>query len=325
MSKIYLNVGYDEKDEVKKLGAKFDWNETMWYTDSKNGEVKFAKWIPKKIEIKEIKTKGCQIIPMCKPKKSLKNVLSVSVYNEVKKFITNKEICEFCGESGKELGEMYNIFDETQKLSDLKCLCAQCLPILNINLHYKKDSYDALIERFTEFSGLEKKPVQSLISQAFELNKVKIERYDFSLVEKDGIEVKDIEMPKFENITLGDLPPNGYFNFNIKDFITLDEMIDFTKELYEDFEEICKISYCDNGTFLIYCYFEEKPTKLASKFIDKLKYSNELEYRSCENKKPLYTFDAFKIKPRINKDDDEDFDISDEIYKKLSLKCKTIS
>lgn len=42
---VYLNVPFSEKDEVKKLGAKFDWGKKMWYFIGDRNNNKFAKWI----------------------------------------------------------------------------------------------------------------------------------------------------------------------------------------------------------------------------------------------------------------------------------------
>ena len=35
-NKIYLNVPYDEKDEAKKMGAKWDKSKKRWYIEPKN-------------------------------------------------------------------------------------------------------------------------------------------------------------------------------------------------------------------------------------------------------------------------------------------------
>lgn len=48
--KIYLNVPYEEKEEAKKLGAKWDNAEKSWYCTISPGENnKFKKWIPNNI------------------------------------------------------------------------------------------------------------------------------------------------------------------------------------------------------------------------------------------------------------------------------------
>ena len=43
---LYLNVPYSEKEEAKRLGAKWDPRVKKWYTDAYPKDyVKFAKWI----------------------------------------------------------------------------------------------------------------------------------------------------------------------------------------------------------------------------------------------------------------------------------------
>ena len=46
---IYLNVPFAEKDTVKKMGAKWDWNAKRWFVcDSERIKARFAKWLPAK-------------------------------------------------------------------------------------------------------------------------------------------------------------------------------------------------------------------------------------------------------------------------------------
>ncbi len=44
---IFLDCPYSEKDEVKKLGAKFDWAEKKWFIPPELEIAPFAKWLPK--------------------------------------------------------------------------------------------------------------------------------------------------------------------------------------------------------------------------------------------------------------------------------------
>ena len=46
IDKIYLNVPYEEKDEAKKYGAKWDKEAKLWYTDGYNAQFGIEKWIP---------------------------------------------------------------------------------------------------------------------------------------------------------------------------------------------------------------------------------------------------------------------------------------
>jgi hypothetical protein len=45
--KIYLNVPFEEKDQVKALGAKWDWDEKKWYFTDENKRDLFLPWLPK--------------------------------------------------------------------------------------------------------------------------------------------------------------------------------------------------------------------------------------------------------------------------------------
>ncbi len=42
---LYLNIPYNEKDEAKKLFAKWDPNKKQWYATNKKDYYKFKKWI----------------------------------------------------------------------------------------------------------------------------------------------------------------------------------------------------------------------------------------------------------------------------------------
>jgi exodeoxyribonuclease VII large subunit len=44
---IFLDCPYSEKDEVKKLGAKFDWTAKKWFIPPEIEIAPFAKWLPK--------------------------------------------------------------------------------------------------------------------------------------------------------------------------------------------------------------------------------------------------------------------------------------
>jgi len=43
--RVYLNCPFEEKDEAKALGAKWDWRQKKWYVTGEGDITKFAKWI----------------------------------------------------------------------------------------------------------------------------------------------------------------------------------------------------------------------------------------------------------------------------------------
>ena len=45
VKKIYIKVSFDEKDEAKKLGAKWDGDKKSWYIMSNQDKALFSKWV----------------------------------------------------------------------------------------------------------------------------------------------------------------------------------------------------------------------------------------------------------------------------------------
>ncbi|MDO8455069.1 MAG: DUF5710 domain-containing protein [Sulfurimonas sp.] len=46
INQIYLNISYDEKDEAKEYGAKWDKELKLWYTDVYNAKFGIERWMP---------------------------------------------------------------------------------------------------------------------------------------------------------------------------------------------------------------------------------------------------------------------------------------
>lgn len=46
MSRHYLNVPFKEKDQAKRLGARFDWEQKRWYVQGDSDLTIFAAWLP---------------------------------------------------------------------------------------------------------------------------------------------------------------------------------------------------------------------------------------------------------------------------------------
>lgn len=61
--RIYLDVPYDEKEEAKSLGAKWNPRVKKWYAETRPEEyVKFSKWILKDTDDAIIATEYIHII-----------------------------------------------------------------------------------------------------------------------------------------------------------------------------------------------------------------------------------------------------------------------
>jgi hypothetical protein len=50
MTKIYLNVGYAEKDQVKNLGARWDLTREKWYVPLGTDYKSFERWLPNELK-----------------------------------------------------------------------------------------------------------------------------------------------------------------------------------------------------------------------------------------------------------------------------------
>lgn len=50
MTKIYLNVGYAEKDQVKNLGARWDLTRQKWYVPLGTDYKPFERWLPDELK-----------------------------------------------------------------------------------------------------------------------------------------------------------------------------------------------------------------------------------------------------------------------------------
>ena len=67
MERCYLNVSYAEKEEVKCLGAKWDWNQKRWYFTNEDDRDLFKKWLPSiSIKVEDLSDEQQQMIRYAK-------------------------------------------------------------------------------------------------------------------------------------------------------------------------------------------------------------------------------------------------------------------
>ena len=53
---LYLNCPFEDKDECKLLGGRWDKNEKKWYAEVNSDVAKFYKWLPKGVDFDAFKT-----------------------------------------------------------------------------------------------------------------------------------------------------------------------------------------------------------------------------------------------------------------------------
>lgn len=70
--KIYLNVPFKEKENAKKYGALFDWDNRMWYYTNPNESFKFEKWkIKTAMKFEDLSDEQQQLIKLVKEGKNV--------------------------------------------------------------------------------------------------------------------------------------------------------------------------------------------------------------------------------------------------------------
>ena len=143
----YINVMYNEKDLAKNLGAKFDFNNKLWYIPQDINELNEKKILKKWELIKQVALTGedrnyggndlfVDLIPKSCWFKNVRTSVARKDWDILRKHIYSRVnyICECCGIDTKnnkiqlEAHERwhYNKTDKIQKLVRLIALCKNC-------------------------------------------------------------------------------------------------------------------------------------------------------------------------------------------------------
>ena len=212
MSIIYLAVPFEEKDEVKKLGAKWDNNEKKWYIldNLKNKEILLEKY---KINNNPIILDGedrnycgnelfVDLIPRSCWFSNVRSCVHITEWDRIRNYIYTRVnyICECCGINTKENNIQLEAherwsYDETtytQKLVRIIALCQQCHQTTHIGLagiNGKTNEAENHLKKIRRFSDEE---CELHIKEAFTLwnNRNKyLWNLDLSLMENNGIKL----------------------------------------------------------------------------------------------------------------------------------------
>jgi len=139
---VYLAVPYSEKEDAKKLGAKFDWNKKMWYSLSNNYNLNELqeKW---KINTEPVILTGedrtyggnelfIDLIPHTSWGRNARSCIHERDWDRVRNHVYNRvdNTCECCHNKTKHIEAHerwhYDYDTETQKLVRLVALCRDC-------------------------------------------------------------------------------------------------------------------------------------------------------------------------------------------------------
>lgn len=173
MSRIYLNVPYAQKDEAKRIGAKWDAAVKKWYVPPGENLAFFRTWLPL----------------VGKPKLTIELVPSSCWYSNVQSNVTRhewdklrrltyqkaKHLCEICGEVGKqhpvECHEIWHYDDEyhIQTLEALTALCPACHECKHIGLAQVRERGEIALRHLAHVNGWSQADAEVYVFECFEI------------------------------------------------------------------------------------------------------------------------------------------------------------
>lgn len=145
MARTYLNVPYAQKDEAKKLGARWDATARQWYVPDGIDTTPFKRWLPvenpppvvkrnlPKAEVSEPRL-TVELVPQTCWYSNVRSEVSKEDWEKLKRFTFQQANyrCEVCGGRGSahpvECHEIWHYDDDQhiQTLIGLVALCPAC-------------------------------------------------------------------------------------------------------------------------------------------------------------------------------------------------------
>ena len=139
MTRTYLNVPYQEKDEAKKLGARWDASARRWYVPEGMDTAPLVRWLPveKPESLKPKSTEPrltVELVPQTCWYSNVRSEVSTGEWDKLKRvtFEQANYCCEVCSGRGLkhpvECHEIWDYNDERhiQTLTGLIALCPAC-------------------------------------------------------------------------------------------------------------------------------------------------------------------------------------------------------
>ena len=228
----YLAVSFEDKDDAKKMGAKWDNCEKKWYIpDSLNSNNKTLLLEKYKINNEPIELIGedinyggnllfVDLIPNSCWFSNVRSCIHPSDWDRVRKYIYSRVnyICECCNINTKdndiqlEAHERwdYDNVTNTQKLVRIVALCHQCHQTTHIGLAGIKGKKEEATTHLKNVRNFTDKECETHIKEAFELWRQRNNcdwSLDLSLIENNNIKLsrkiyknerKDIVIEKFK-------------------------------------------------------------------------------------------------------------------------------
>jgi hypothetical protein len=232
---IYLHVPFEQKDDAKSMGAKWDPQKKLWYAQDesfKNLIEKYSALVPKQPRITKSDTISEPIKPLVLigenrrfggnelyvdilPKGSnisIKRLLSDSDFSRLRNLLVKRVAyrCECCSEecisSEKKYLEVcecfsYNFNTRVQKLEKIMALCKKCYTTTRL-----ADKGVALAH-LMDVNGLDKEDAKQHIYESFDTWKTRSEikwEVDLSIITNSGLTIQRKSTAKYEAKEKGD-------------------------------------------------------------------------------------------------------------------------
>lgn len=177
---IILNVPYNQKEQAKAAGAKWNWSEKFWMIRDDQDPAPFKQWmaVPKEMRIAKPNTLlTIELVPETCWFSNVRDHVDADQWKTVKKttFKNASYMCEVCGGVGDEHPvECHEIwdYDDTQKVQTLKgtiALCPSCHEVKHIgfaNTRGRGAIAEAWLKQINQWS---EQQTDAYIHQAFEV------------------------------------------------------------------------------------------------------------------------------------------------------------
>jgi hypothetical protein len=218
---IYLHVPFEQKDDAKSMGAKWDPQKKLWYAQDesfKNLIEKYSALVPKQSRITKSDTISEPIKPLVLigenrrfggnelyvdilPKGSnisIKRLLSDSDFSRLRNLLVKRVAyrCECCGEecisSEKKYLEIcecfsYNFNTRVQKLERLMGLCKKCYTTTRLS------DKGVALAHLMDVNGLDKDDAKQHIYESYDIWKTRSEikwEVDLSIITNSGLTIQ---------------------------------------------------------------------------------------------------------------------------------------
>lgn len=215
-TRIYLNVPFNDKNEVKRLGAKWDSEYRGWWIAPDIQRDPFNKWLPRMFrENCEPPHITCEMIPQSSWFANLRSMLPEEEWNNLRRAVYKQagNCCRVCGQKGDkwpvECNEQWEYINDEQdpakgiqKLLRLTALCPKCHSIKHMGLAHVQGREEEAINQLAYVNSWDEEQCHSHIEKAFELWERRSEMtwdFDLSVLPKYGIDAVYVDFLSLRN------------------------------------------------------------------------------------------------------------------------------